>query len=301
VPDSVVMKIIDTESTAANLILSNEANAAVINGPDLTRVTAAGATAKAYVSGGVVYEFNEAAGRVTSDKAVRTALTQLLNRADVATAVTQGIFKTAGTSISAAQPQICNDESAASSIPKYDASAAASTLTAAGYAKGSDGYYAKGGVTLTVDLGYSTATPGAAAATQLMADAWNKGGIKTTITPHAQAEYTQIVFTTGAYDVMLSQFANPFPSTLISLLQSAAATNAGKIKNAAYDTAVAAAQVATTPEAACAQWTAASKAVFESVDMIPVSQWPSNWVTKGAVMDTLGGRPIAESIRMLKQ
>ena len=33
--------------------------------------------------------------------------------------------------------------------------------------------------------------------------------------------------------------------------------------------------------------------------MIPISGWPTNWVTKGAVMSTVGGRPVADSIRML--
>ncbi|WP_432825596.1 ABC transporter substrate-binding protein [Dactylosporangium sp. CA-092794] len=303
VPDEVVMKIVDNESTAANLLLSGAINAAVVNGQDRPRLTGAGATEKTYVSGGVVMSFNETEGRVTADKAVRVALTQALNRDDAARAVTQGLLPKAGTSVSAAQPQICDDSAAASAIPAYDVQAAQSTLQSGGWTKGSDGIMTKGGTQLAFRLGYSTATPGAAAAAELMADAFQKAGAKVTISPHAQADYTQRVFTTGDYDVMLEQFSNPFPSTLTGLLAGPFppnGTNAGHVINKTYADAIVAARVATTTSAACTSWTAASKALFDNADMIPIANWPTNWVVKGAVMDTLGGRPIADSIRMLE-
>ena len=131
VPSQVVMKIVNSESTAANLLLSGQINAAVINGPDRTRVTAAGATQQTSVSGGVVLSFNEASGQVTADKAVRIALTEALDRGQAADVVTQGLLPKAGTSVSAAQPQICDDSTAAASIPAYNAKQADATLTAA--------------------------------------------------------------------------------------------------------------------------------------------------------------------------
>jgi peptide/nickel transport system substrate-binding protein len=302
VPDQVVMKIVDSESTSANLLLSGAVNAAVVNGQDRSRLKAAGVSEKTYTSGGVVMSFNEAAGRVTADKQVRIALTQSLNRGDVATAVTQGLLPQAGTSVSAAQPQICDDSSAAASIPQYDLSAAQATLASDGWTKGSDGIMAKGGTKLQFNLGYSTATPGAAAAVEVMADAFGKLGAKVNITPFAQADYTQRVFATGDYDVMLEQFSNPFPSTLIGLLSGPVppnGTNAGHIVDQDYTSAVTAARTATSTDTACTSWTAGSKALFQNADMIPISAWPTNWMTKGAVMDTLGGRLTAESIRML--
>ncbi|MDQ7906093.1 ABC transporter substrate-binding protein [Phytohabitans sp. ZYX-F-186] len=303
VPDQVVMKIVDSESTAANLLLSGAINAAVVNGQDRARLTAAGATEKTYTSGGVVVSFNHREGRITADKAVRVALTQALDRGPVAKVVTQGLLPEAGTSVSAAQPQICDDSSAAAAIPSFDTAAAEATLTADGWTKGGDGVLTKGGKQLTFQLGYSTATPGAAAAAELMADAFGKIGAKATISPFAQADYTQRVFSTGDYDVMLQQFSNPFPSTLIGLLAGPFppdGTNAGHVANKTYADAVAAARTATTQEAACQNWTAASKALFEEADMIPIASWPTNWVVKNAVMETLGGRPIAESVRLLQ-
>ncbi len=66
------MQIIDSESTAANLILSGELNAAVVNGQDRQRL--ADFEQSPNVSGGVVMSFSEAEGRVTSDEAARIAL-----------------------------------------------------------------------------------------------------------------------------------------------------------------------------------------------------------------------------------
>ena len=120
--------------------------------------------------------------------------------------------------------------------------------------------------------------------------------------PLDQADYTERVFASGNYNVILEQFSNPFPSTLAGLLAGPVppnGTNAGHIGNTAYNSALAAAQAASSNAAACPDWINASKALFSDADMIPISGWPTNWVTKGAVMTTVGGRPVADSIRML--
>jgi peptide/nickel transport system substrate-binding protein len=298
-PDTATMRIIDSESTAANLILSGELNAAVVNGQDRQRL---GDFAQSpNVSGGVVMSFSEAEGRVTSDEAVRIALTQAMNRDEVATAVTQGVFTTAGTSISAAEPQICDDSGAADAIPAFDVDGAKATLDDAGWVEGADGTRSKDGVALAFNLGYSTATPGAPAAAELIAAAFEEIGATVTITPLAQADYQQRVFATGDYDVLIQQFSNPFPSTLQGLLGGPFppdGTNAGHVDNADYKAAIADASTAA-PEDACEFWNAASEALFTRADMIPLSKWPTNWVFNGAEMFTLGGRPMPVTIRML--
>jgi peptide/nickel transport system substrate-binding protein len=78
-PSTVILKIVPDETTAANLMVSGEVNAAVINGQDRARLTASGTTSKTYTSGGVVMSFNQAAGRITADKNVRLALTMAID------------------------------------------------------------------------------------------------------------------------------------------------------------------------------------------------------------------------------
>lgn len=301
-PETVVLKIVADETTAANLMVAGQVNAAVINGQDRARLAAAGTTSKTYTSGGVVMSFNEADGRITSDKNVRLALTMAVDRAQVATTVTQGLIKTAGTSVSAADPQVCDDSSAAKAVPKFNLTAAKKLLDTDGWVVGSDGIRTKDGKPLSLVTGYSTATPGAAAAVELIASDWKKLGVDVQITPMTQADYTVRVFSSGNYDVMpVEQFSNPFPSTLTGLLGGPvppAGTNAGHIANTDYQASIAKAQ-ASGVNSGCSDWTAASKALFTSADVIPMSSWPTNWVLKGAQMDTLGGRPIATSIKLL--
>lgn len=298
-PDTATMRIVDSESTAANLLMSGEVNAAVVNGQDRTRLS--DFVQEANVSGGVVMSFSQIEGKPTADLAVRIALTQALNRDEVAAAVTQGVFKVAGTSVSHAEPQICDDSSAASLIPAYSPDDAIATLEDAGWVADADGTMSLDGTPLSFRLGYSTATSGAPAAAELVAAAFEEIGATVEITPLAQADYQQRVFSTGDYDVLIQQFSNPFPSTLQGLLGGAFppnGTNAGHIDNADYREAIAAAGSAT-PEDACEYWIDASEALFESADMIPLAQWPTNWVFNGAEMDTLGGRPLPVTARVL--
>jgi peptide/nickel transport system substrate-binding protein len=302
-PSTVVFKIVPDETTAANLILSGQVNAAVINGKDRARLKAAGTKQTTSTSGGVVMSFNEAAGRITSDKNVRIALTMATDRAQVASTVTQGLLPKAGTSVSAAEPQVCNDSSAAKAIPAHNVAKAKALLTKAGWKVGSNGTREKDGKELSLVTGYSTATPGASTAVELIASEWKAVGVNVVITPMTQADYTQRVFGTGDYDVMpVEQFSNPFPSTLTGLLSGPvppAGTNAGHINNPQYTSLIAKAE-ASSVNSGCAYWTQASKALFTNADMIPMANWPTNWVLKGAKMSTLGGRPIATSIRLLK-
>jgi peptide/nickel transport system substrate-binding protein len=216
--------------------------------------------------------------------------------------MTQGLLPDPGTSVSAATPQACDDSAAAEAIPPYDPQAAAALLDEAGWVPGDDGIRERDGQRLTLGAAYNTAWPGAAAAVELVADAWKQIGVEAEITPLAQPDYIQKIQQTGDFDVIaVQQFSNPFPSTLIGMLAGPPppdGMNAAHFDNPAYKEAVEAARVAT-EGSGCDLWTEASTALFENVDMIPIAQWPTNWVLNGAEMDALGGRPIATSIRVL--
>lgn len=302
-PARVVFKIVDNETTAANLLAAHQINAAVVNGPDQARLEAMGATEQVYVSGGVVQMYSQVEGKPTADVNVRRALAMAYDRGAAATAITQGILPDAGTSVSAANPQVCDDSAAASSIPEFDPDGAATLLDEAGWTAGDDGVRAKDGVRLSLDAIYSTATPGADATVELMAAAWEAIGFEINITPLAQGDYAQRVFATGDYDIVTSQFSNPFPSTLVGLLGGPFppdGTNAAHITNDEYVSLFQQA-LASGENSGCEYWTQASAALFEHVDMIPIADWPTTWVLVGGEMDTLGGRPIPTSVRVLSE
>ncbi|MCL1898321.1 MAG: ABC transporter substrate-binding protein, partial [Micrococcales bacterium] len=108
-PDTVVMTVVSTESTAANLLINGQANAAVINGPDADRVRAAGATSELVVTGDVAIVFNQTEGHPGADRDVRLALTQALDRGEVGAIATQGLVTEPGQSVNAATPRVCDD------------------------------------------------------------------------------------------------------------------------------------------------------------------------------------------------
>ena len=83
-PATVVMKIIENEGTAANLLVSGDINAAPVIGPDAKRLEAqdlfsAGTPA---LQGEQWYNHDD--GHATSDPDVRMALTQALDLAELA-------------------------------------------------------------------------------------------------------------------------------------------------------------------------------------------------------------------------
>ena len=83
-PDTVVMKIVENEGTAANLLVSGEINAAQILGPDVKRLEAQDlfAAETPALVGEQWYNHND--GHATSDPAVRMALTQALDLGELA-------------------------------------------------------------------------------------------------------------------------------------------------------------------------------------------------------------------------
>src|SRR6188768_3564365 len=89
-PDTVVLRIVENPSTAANLLLAGDVNAAAIAGPDAQRVESENlfAVDTAVVIGEMW--FNHAEGRATADPAVRAAITQALDLTQLQQVLTAG-------------------------------------------------------------------------------------------------------------------------------------------------------------------------------------------------------------------
>ena len=89
-PDTVVLRIVENPSTAANLLLTGDVNAAAIIGPDAERVAQEGLfTVDTAVLLGEMW-FNHAEGRPASDPAVRMALVQAVDLAQLQQVLTAG-------------------------------------------------------------------------------------------------------------------------------------------------------------------------------------------------------------------
>jgi peptide/nickel transport system substrate-binding protein len=301
-PDKVVVDIVSSETTAANEMLSGSLNASVINGPDRKRLTGSGYSTQQAVNGGIDLLFNESKSRVTSDPDVRKALTMTIDRPQVSSVVTEGLTSAAGTSVSPAQPLACDDSAAASSIPGYNPSAAAALLTSDGWRPGPGGIRTKDGKQLAVTAPYLNTAGGNASAMDLIAAAWKTLGVQVTLDPVTNVDFSGIVFATGDYDVSpITDFANPYQSTLTGLLAGPpppTGINAGNINDPQYAS-LSAKALQTYGTAGCQLWVQAARALYSNADMLPVSVLITNWVIKGATFQTVGGRIVPTSIRML--
>src|SRR3954451_16142962 len=118
-PDTVVMKIVQNEGTAANLLLSGDLNAALIQGPDAKRLDAAKlfSVSTTAMVGEQWYNHND--GHETSDAAVRTALTQAVDYAERANVAAAGEGGPA-TTLAGLAPVACPGDSISGSFPAHD-------------------------------------------------------------------------------------------------------------------------------------------------------------------------------------
>jgi peptide/nickel transport system substrate-binding protein len=299
-PDRIVHKIVSSQTTMTNLLVSKAANTAVINGPNGARLGSAGFATQQDLQGSIIMLFNEAPGRPTSDIAVRKALIMALDIPQLSSVVTQGLFTKAGYSLTPSR-SACDDSAAVSAIPKHDVAAAKKLLDDAGWAVGSDGIRSKNGKKLTLTAPYQTTTAGDAPASDLLAATWKDLGAKVTQVPLDEAAFSGTMFSTGNYDVLpFSEFAVPFQSILTGFLSGPSppdGINTAHISTPGYTTNIQQA-VATPGDAGCALWTKAAEALYTNADIIPISILPVRWYSRLATFDLSIGRIVPSSIRM---
>jgi len=302
-PAKIVMRIVSSETTAANLLSTGELNAAAINGPDRKRLTAAGLTATQYASGGALMLFNEQDGRTTADAKVRQAIVKAIDRNQIAQVLTQGLSETAAHSLAPASPQPCTDPGAADAIPKTDVQGAKSLLAEAGWTAGTDGVLQKGGKPLTLNAPYLSTYEGNKPATELMSQQLAKVGIKMNLTPVTQGTLSTTVFSTGDYDIWPTlAYSIPFQSGVYGLLGGPPppdGTNAGHVNNQTF-TNLAKQGNQTTGAAGCQLWVKAESALFSNADAESTAPVITNWITSKASFSAMQGRIIPTSIRLSK-
>ncbi len=299
-PAKVVVKIVQNETTAANLVLSGELNAATMYGADSQRLDQA-KLFEAHTTG-VLGEmwFNHAKGRPGADPAVRKALTEALDLAQVQKVLTSGRGAPA-TVLAANEPVACPGNSVKGAVPAHDLAAAKQQLDQAGWQAGAGGVRSKGGHPLAVTLLYNTALgAGGSAAAELAAAAWKSLGAKVTLKGQDETQAVQTLFATGDWDVAWEQVNVSSPDQLVPFLSGPGTpkgNNFAHITNAAYDAAIkrAAAKPGT---AGCADWLAAEAELFKNADVIPFANQLVKTFGKKARFAVVGVL-VPTSIRML--
>lgn len=271
IPAKIVYKVLPNETTATNLLLSGELNAAEVLGPDAERLRAK----KLFASDlhtvlGVIY-FNQNPKNLGSDEALRIALTRGLNLEKLRTVLTSG-KGTAATSLVANAPNPCQADVAAANLPAFDVKAAADALDSAGWKLGSDGIREKGGVKLSLIVihpPYVSATFDPTA--ELLQSMWKEIGVEAILKGVDANGIGETLFGTADWDVSLIPIGTGLPSLMVPFLSGKtppAGSNFASIDNAQYI--AAATSAATKPgKEGCNDWSDAEAALMAAADVVP--------------------------------
>lgn len=305
VPETVVLKVVTNESTAANLLLSGDLNAATFTGADRKRVEKApGVTSTLQPAGNGEFWYNQASGRPGADRAVREALTMALNLDEVAEISTQGTgVDTKG--MTTLSPRPCRVDSVSGTEPEHAPEAAGEMLDQAGWTMGSNGKRSKDGKDLVMRVLYNTDYgPGTKAEAEYVAATWEEIGVSPQIKATASGAFSEALFQAGDWDWSTVPIGVSLPSQLLGYVSGAPVpegSNFPHIGNEEYDKLAAEARQLALDEGACEKWAEAESALFENFDVVPVVEYTALVAAKGAEVYMPGALAQPTKFRLLKE
>jgi peptide/nickel transport system substrate-binding protein len=297
VPEDVTFKVITNPSTAANLLLSGELNAAVISGADEDRLASSGLTKLSTDRPMGEMFYNQLPDKPTADPAVRLALTKAadsINLAKIITADKGAISK----QLSGVAPLGCQIDTTGA-LPPGGFDDAAAGLTAAGWIAGSDGKRSKNGKALELAFIYNNASDTSNAAAEFAQQQWTKLGATVSIKGGDENFMIEQLLSgknNQDWDIAWENVNVSVPSTIVPLISGPAPAeglNFGSIRNEGYEAAVAKASLLT-GEQACAAWAEAEESLFATADVVPFASAPFNTYLHNAsgVFDTVVCGPL---------
>ena len=300
-PTSIVAKIVSNETTAANLLLAGDLNAAQIVGADAERLEAAGLFRQDTQALLGEQWYNHGDGHPTSDPAVRMALTQALDLEELQKVLTSGAGS-AATALTVIPPTGCSYDAVAGNLPATDVDAANAALDDAGWIAGADGIREKDGQKLSLTfIIANTLGAGGTAASELAVAAWKEIGVEATAKPVDQTALSEIIFGTGAWDIGWVPLNVSTPDQVIGFISGPAPADGGAnfsgIVNETYDAKVTEAMAMNGAEG-CPTWAEAETALYEVADVVPFANSVVPTFGKNAEFEIIGNIE-PTSIRML--
>ncbi|MDP9093197.1 MAG: ABC transporter substrate-binding protein [Actinomycetota bacterium] len=304
VPAKVVLKVVTSEATAANLLLAGDLNAAIFTGVDRSRVQHAPGVLSSGTAGGTdsIY-FNEDTTRVAHDQVVRQALAESVDLSQLGEVTSQG-FGVKATSLADLPPEPCQVDSITGHQPSLNVAAAEAALDKAGWTTGSDGVRVKDGKRLALKVIFpSDQDAGQSAGAEYLASQWKKIGVAVTLQGEATTAYSNALFTTGDWDVTAVGIGLSLPSQFVGYVSGPAVpkgSNFGHIANPAYDRLAKKAMATSLASGGCNVWAQAAQALFADYDVVPVVGLTGLVASKGAEVTIIGGFAQPTLFRMLK-
>lgn len=272
-PDELEYRIVDDESTRANLLLSGEINAAGVIGPDAARLDAAGLEFQGVRNSVGEMLFNERADRPTSDPLVREALVTALDRDEVGAVIADGKGIPA-VSLVTKPPLICVEETPRWTLVDTDLERAGELLDEAGWTVGPDGVRVnEAGEPLTIKFIYDAPTATHGPAAELVAETWKEIGIETELSANDAAAWSEQLFSTFDWDTGWVQIAPNSPVQNAIFYDAAGPDEGGLnfmfVENPEYEALAAQAREAG-PDEACDLWNEAEAELINRFDVFPL-------------------------------
>jgi peptide/nickel transport system substrate-binding protein len=302
IPSTLIYKVVTSDTTAANLLLTGGLDAALINGPDVNRLLN-DSSLKHYVAASwVAYQmiFNMTPGRVAADDKVRQALITAVD-AKAFNQAASGGRGTVMTSVFTADMQ-CYDANTAKLIPKTNLDAAKKILTDDGYTY-VNGKATKNGKPLSLKLVGSLMFGGGP---EYILNQYNQLGVTVEFSNPDFGPWGLAVQTSN-FDVTLytPSSAGPFPGPIAARLSGPLppkGSNFALISDPVVDQEGAAGR-ASTGEEACKHWTTFQEQILKSWYVQPLIHPAADVFTKGidASMGTFQGHIPALYLRRVKQ
>lgn len=300
-PAKVVFKVVQSESTAVNLLLSGQLSDVVVGGVDRKRLEGHGLQDLTQPGIPVDAFFNERPGHPGADPAVRRALAEGLDAGPLMKVITEN-DGTAPANLEPNDPKPCNANTVRGHVPGHDAAAARAALDAAGWRVGEGGTRVKGGSKLSISLLYPASTASMDAGMELVAREWKALGVDVTIKRQDANAVNQSLFSdTGGWDVAMLGIGVAYPSQLVGFLAGPAAPkgqNFAAIDNPGYQRLTARA-IGTPGAAGCGLWAQAETALFSRADVVPLAVSHVHWFGNGTRYRIGSAGPEPTSIRML--
>lgn len=275
-PPTVEFRAVEDSDSAANLLVTGEADAGLLTGAPLNRViSSSNATEHVATELSVGLMFNERPGFPGADKDIRAAVAQALNRDEYATVASDGLGKRAD-SISQSKT-MCFTPDLASSVPTGGTKAAESSLQKSGWTRNANGIFEKNGKKLSLRvLLYGTSQAGG----ELVRSQLATFGIDAVIDSRPEGDAATVLFAGSEWDAAFIGLGRdvPYTSLFTGAAPEAGGLNFSAISNAEYDSLLAEANQKTGQDS-CPSYQSAEKIMLKEVHWVPLVTQNLSWVS----------------------
>ncbi|MFH8574075.1 ABC transporter substrate-binding protein [Streptomyces sp. NPDC017993] len=299
-PGKFDLKVVPSEQTAANMMISNQLNGVMLNGPDRSRMQKIpGVTTTEQSIGPSEFFFHQGQEHPGQDPALRRALLQAVDLRQLGAIASSGTGRKATGLVQSPRP--CPGDTVSGNLPTFHHATAEKALDDAGWRRSGSGVRTKDGKRLNIRMVYGASSGEAAtAAAEYLAKAWQDVGVQVQLRGVVDAAYADVESVTQDWDVIWEPLGVTLPTQLLGMLSgpfTPDGSNFAHLTNKRYEQLTA--QAGRRPGAAgCTRWRGSERALLRSGDVVPVVDRTATIAARNSTFQMTSGMFEPTSIRM---